>query len=138
MREILFSGKRTYNGKWVEGSLVIEGDNAYIIGKNETAHPALVLVNSCSVEVDPKTIGQYTGLTDENGAKIYEGDIVTVMCPNIPEDEYGIVKYNDNEAVFEIEFDGFTINFTDNVNSSDVEIIGNIHDNPELTGGKNQ
>ena len=71
MREILFRGKRADNGEWVEGTL-------YQIGKEQ--NPFIMLVNRCaeSHEVDPATVGQYTGLTDKNGTKIFEGDIVKI------------------------------------------------------------
>lgn len=121
MREILFRGKRIDNGKWVYGfytescavrmGTVIENDDD----------------DYC---VDPETVGQYTGLKDKNGKKIFEGDIVKY----IPDDEnevgvdYYYIEYKD--AQFRIGRDGIGQNYAD-----EWEVVGNIHDNPELLEG---
>lgn len=69
MREILFRGKRTDNGEWVQGYLCRYGwigkEKDYIIPDYASA--------LYTAEIDPKTIGQYTGVTDVNGNKIFEG-----------------------------------------------------------------
>ena len=135
MREILFRGKRTDNGKWVEGELLHDmQDRPYIYWKTPKELP---IVFSNHAIVRPETVGQYTGLTDKNGKKIFEGDII-----KIPDDydEYG---HNAGEiyAVY-FDFGGFRLKpkYTKArgywlEDDKTVEIIGNIHDNPELIGG---
>ncbi len=116
MREILFRGQ-TDKGEWVQGDLFQVFDDGFFI-HDRRCH---------SVKVIPETIGQYTGLTDKNGTKIFEGDIVDILTEN---EEIGVVAYNDGG--FLVEADSFCVTFQDNINGTDVEIIGNIHDNPEL------
>ena len=86
--------------------------------------------------VIPETVGQYTGLNDKNNVKIFDGDIVTVENPNISDDEYGIVKFDNDGAMFIVEFDTFTVDFGNNIDGNRCEIIGNIFDNSELLKGE--
>ena len=129
MREILFRGKSLETGEWVEGSLVHrtkfygDPDDRYFIIYNGEFHCDYYDV----VEVDPKTVGQYTGLCDRNGKKIFEGDVVKyeiiydVGCYPYSETKIGMVKYI--AGCFAPMYDSERSSF---------EVIGNIHDNPEL------
>lgn len=126
MREILFRGKRTDNGEWVQGYPCRYGwigkEKDYIIPDYASA--------LYTAEIDPETVGQYTGLTDVNGNKIFEGDIVW----NDYEEERGIVQWDNDMAKFIITFSTFTVDFG-SIYGDELEIIGNIHDNPELLKG---
>lgn len=108
MREILFRGKRLDNSEWIYGSL-IQHDISIICSADEQR------------EVDPATVGQYTGLTDENGKKIFEGDIL-----RWDEKAFGMPF---NEEV-KWDFDLFGLRKDDW--QEFCEVIGNIWDNPEL------
>ena len=84
--------------------------------------------------VDPSTVGQYVGLTDKNGKKIFEGDIVEGFDFCADDDGYGVVTWDDGGfLVFNGSLCG---SFVENYNGRDFEVIGNIHDNPELIGGE--
>lgn len=141
MREILFRGKREDNGKWVYGSLYVCGRKD---GKCEIAnYNRQINIERFAYEVIPETVGQYTGLTDKNGNKIFEGDIVRLKrFGNI---ECGKIVFNTNTAGFEfwreVTVGAYGEKATRKENlcaftASDVEIIGkirgNIQDNPEL------
>lgn len=124
MREILFRGKRIDNGEWVEGSLLAWPDGSTEICYDNPENDDEFLKSI----VYPETVGQYTGLTDTNGKKIFEGDIVDIIPEN---EEVGIIEWADDEAMFMLNSDGWCANF-DNYYSSDVEVIGTIHDNTEF------
>ena len=132
MRDILFRGKRTDNGNWVQGSVFIRINDVYII--------PLPIITSKS-KVDPTTVGQYTGLTDINGKKIFEGDIVESHFTRKPYQvcygEFSYTdEYGDNQEAYgwyNTEKDGYATAFANP--SGWATIIGNIHDNPELLGG---
>ena len=122
MREILFRGKDfsgVINHNWCFGCLdTSENDRAIIIYSDRFG-------NKCKVFVDPKTIGQYTGLTDKNGKKIFEGDIVIIKN----DDDYYTVEFD--ECCFQV-FSDSVCYVMDNFYERDIEIIGNKFDNPEL------
>lgn len=121
MREILFRGKTT-NGKWVEGYYV-QGVTRHCITLNLAAYPRF--------DVIPETVEQYTGLTDKNGKKIFEGDICQTKGFPLIDDKPFVVEWNDDECSFywrdAIGTDEFNIGVSQNTT-----IIGNIHDTPEL------
>lgn len=120
MRDIKFRGKRKDNGEWMYGWLA---DGNYICDWN--------LKEQKGYEVQWTTVGQYTGLCDAQGDKIYEGDVLKHMSSNF----YGVVKWHKNGY--------FYIKDTDSEDShrplgemlqiEDFVIIGNIHDNPQIT-----
>jgi hypothetical protein len=128
MREILFRGK-DIKGNWYEGLLAhnIAKDEWYISNKAGI---------STAYQVRPETIGQFTGLTDKNGTKIFEGDIVEYTT-KLSRNTEGIVnvyeiKYSKEQA----RFIAFLPNGVfDPVAMRYGKVIGNIYDNPELIGG---
>lgn len=126
MREILFRGKRTDNGEWVEGFPYITHDGERQI---RYYNPESNIEN-CSHTVIPDTFSRFTGLTDRNGVKIFEGDVIeyTDRCNNW----LGAVKYASDDAQFVVRFIGGDVESFDNLYSGDCEVIGNIYYNPEL------
>lgn len=137
MREVLFRGKRVDNGKWVEGYYCkcIEALGMKISKSaiQETDENGLYFR-----EIDPNTIGQFTGLCDKNGKKIFEGDIlsdgaVVEWIENLVWDSCGsrhsgfYCKKWTMDGGSELSWHlGFT---------NKIEVIGNIYDNPELLEG---
>ena len=124
IREVIFRGKRTDNGEWITDSetYIRDGDGIWLSDENLNI-----------VTVIPETVGQYTGLTDKNGVKIFEGDIVECWSEGVK--ARGTVQQR---------IDGLWIIYPawqkrimwglcpDNDGNTTVEVIGNIHDNPEL------
>lgn len=128
MREILFRGKRTDNGEWVEGyyykAKYCRTDDE-LCDYITVPHPKEYNEPSSHYIVNPKTVGQYTGLKDKNGKKIFEGDIVDILTEI---EEIGAITWADDEAMFIIDSDGWYANF-DNYYSTEFEVVGNIYDN---------
>lgn len=141
MREILFRGK-TYDGEWVEGSLHIEYGETSKDGKRKTDYRILGMRGECRYII-PETVGQYTGLTDKNDNKIFEGDVLAWNDNELDtngelfEDEISVVKFSEETLTFvksyEDPFDDVTL---DSCDKSYIKVIGNIHDNPELLKGR--
>lgn len=124
MREILFRGKRIDNGDWVYGCYVEMHDHE----GNVTHH-----ISPPWCKVAPKTVGQYTGLTDKNGKKIFEGDVL--LCEYPSSVWRGYVVWG--KGCFSVKIcSGKNCPALDIVlHYGSVEVISNIHDNPELIGG---
>ena len=124
MREIKFRGKSLKTGEWVYGNLIqmsSQGSQIYICSFNEGASSMSCkeLVAYLMVGVDPKTVGQYTGLKDRYGSEIYEGDILQLYKNRSLIEKFKVV-WNEN---------GYWDCCVWFKNS---EIIGNIFDNPEI------
>ena len=120
MREILFRGKRTDNGKWVEGSF-LDKNNIGIFYDDTNESNCTVHIFS----VISETIEQYTGLTDKNGNKVFEGDILKNDCGMTT----SVSFYRGRYYPF-IAFPKFRC-----WDEEECEVIGNIHDNPKLLKG---
>ena len=133
MREILFRGKRTDNGKWECGDLLSPNEfNAiphivYIDYLNEYGD-----IGEISTPVIPETVGQYTGLTDKNGRKIFEGDIVKwtdSLYKVVFERRFGTAYFGIKISDYETWY------FCNSCAANLMEIAGNVYDNPELLEG---
>ena len=131
MREILFRGKRTDNGEWIEG-FYYQRQNPLTINGLPIYH-GIADFAPFGAEVIPETVGQYTGLSDRNGIKIFEGDIVSferVNALGYITARIGEVKYYDKLPIFYIF--ATTGDAWDWCDCENIKVIGNIHDNPDL------
>ena len=124
MREIKFRGKRTDTGKWVYGYLLHDGDLFFIVESLKAFIETPF--NECLVNTD--TVGQHTGLKDNAGKEIYEGDIVRYNCS----DKVLIGKVAWCSFFFEVDVKNGAESYA---LTSFCRVIGNIHDNPELLEG---
>ena len=140
-REILFRGKTT-DGEWREGSLVIgelKGETVVQIRPFMNIH-VTYFYGTCGMEVFPETVGQFTGLTDRNGKKIFEGDIIKHHRHLWGEDvsDIGVVFWNAGTCQFRrtSSQNGETPQIWQS-SAEHYEVIGNVHDNPEWLERKN-
>lgn len=130
MREIIFRGKPIdplVNGGWLEGSLITDYEDDFFYIEGRYFSPAPVIAES---------IGQYTGLKDKKGRKIYEGDILLttkILNRNLKKGDISKVTWSNSECNYNmLTFDGgYMGNLTEN-KSSGIEIIGNVFESPEL------
>lgn len=129
MREILFRARQHYTKEWLYGAVVKDGDECLItVGEPDGLYKQKMTV------VEESTVGQFTGLTDKNGTKIFEGDIISTDLAR----DFLVVEFKGGAFVFNCN-DGED-DYYDHINASHEldneykygEIIGNIHDNPEL------
>lgn len=146
MREKLFRGKRTDNGEWICGDLLqdVESGICAIVSYVNLGGNIHDLSESCIFAVIPETVGQYTGLTDKNGVKIFEGDIVKGTAYSAT--RIGVIVWIDEISSFGVRhvnapnptaWENSSILRCVSLGKTDefaAEVIGNIYDNPELLG----
>lgn len=128
MREILFRGKKRDNGEWAYGDLcqVLPGCECkfnLIFSQDECATSSIVL---------PETVGQYIGLIDKNGKKIFEGDCFKTYCAGLPVYKHIVSYYPEHFAFMARCIEMNTVHYLSDYRTSAIEVIGNIYDNPEL------
>lgn len=152
MREILFRGKSIDNGKWIYGGYFHLHKTTYCYagcddGDNDIHRIVFERMTDWNVpnrhmmaDVDPETVGQYTGLTDKNGRKIFEGDICRFNRFNTV--YVGRIVFDINPASFVMWYHSIVGAYGETATHKmliyecvEIEVIGNIHDNPELLEG---
>lgn len=124
-REILFRGKNKETGKWKYGSLLVSKEGQCFI---------LMPDSGCSSEVSPETVGEFTGLVDKNGTKIFEGDICSTDLGrpyNVVKFSHGCFVFSCNDGRGEYEDTMIPLHGEDGVVPW-TEVVGNIYDNPEF------
>ena len=129
VRVIEFRWKDIDTGKWIYGRLladdvIVPSGQEFGVCSNRIEDDLMAYI------VDPETVGQYTGLKDKNNVKIFEGDIVRI----IEEDENTVVKWDERGAAFKTVWSRVSAgaSFYENLWYDDIEVIGNIYDNPEI------
>ena len=153
MREIIFRGKDPETGRWYEGQYIHLHKTTYCFDTDYAMNPdndihQIVFERMTDwglpndhlrADVTPDSVGQYTGLRDKNGKRIFEGDIVEGHCHSAWSHRlqrcviaYGRDGFEARNHIDGIDSDYYTYRV---LFSKDVAVIGNIHDNPELLGG---
>lgn len=137
-REILFRGKSLDTGEWVEGYLVKKIDpiyndieTYYILNQKRDKFGVLEPLVTWT-KVNAETIGQFTGLTDMNGVKIFEGDILKGQLDGEYPEDLTIVKVLWRHTGWSIKQEGFDCEPLEKSDGYLFEVVGNIHDNPEM------
>ena len=118
----IFRGKRKDNGKWAEGY--------YLCLHQDTDTDLHIIVDEHGEynPVDPETVGEFTGLTDKNGKRIFEGDIVE---NGYTKEKFAVI-YDKLYAAFAIRTANYVRYGLSKLNGTQSKVVGNIHDNPEL------
>ena len=137
MREILFKAKRADNGEWIVGSLIqapyLGSMRSWISSEQEDKARLREISSNQALwrafEVRTDTICQYTGLKDKNGKLIWENDIARYSDCTV---ENYVIAWEQDKACFEYQQYGCSIMNFDELSGMEVDVIGNIFDNPEL------
>lgn len=128
MRDVIFRAKRTDNGEWVDGSLIDSGNHEQVMiyphYDGASTMGVRQLVYYSSVPVDHDTVCAWTGLTDKNGKRIFDGDIVA--NPNYPDEQCPVI-YKPGYFAIRGLWDAALCD-----HNKQVEVVGNIYDNPDL------
>lgn len=134
MREILFRGKDVISGEWVYGDLAQEKHT-------DNSIKCAIVQTLSTYEVTPSTVGQYTGLVDKNGKRIFEGDILKVYYYGKSK-IFGVVKFDESRFFIDDDFMRDDIKakapMTEMFSRYEFEVVGNIYDNPDLLKGENK
>lgn len=144
MRDYLFRGKRSYEhwrneDPWVYGSLIQAKDYCCILNpddENDMDYPYLDgdlgTIDGSAIPVIPETVGQFTGIIDKNGTRIFEGDIIKTI-----EGAFPVVCRSGAVWLYdELLLSNDHLDFLGSYIPNAIEVIGNIHDNPELLRGE--
>ena len=142
MREILFRGKRCDNSEWVQG-YYIRADHHW---HNHGIHKDWITLGASAnggwfalhnkYAVKAETIGQFTGLTDKNGKKIFEGDIIEWFAQGESErPDFGYIEYDEQSFAWRVCWQKYDPDFMEGMQQEYISVIGNIHDNPDLLNG---
>lgn len=129
-REILFKAKRIDNGEWVEGMPLFYQDGSMTIYSQKQAQTVGFHIQN-NGHCDRNTLCQCTGLNDKNGKLIWENDIVTVPG----DEEPCLIGWDEDCARWSITQYGSHMYDFDNFDGVELEVLGNIFDNPELLEG---
>lgn len=133
MRDILFRGKRIDNSVWIEGDLRHWRSGKIGIHDDATKNTR---------EVDPETVGQYTGKRDSKNDRIFEGDILHIKWRTLDLAENAVVRYDDRSCAYILQMRGAAWSYMSHLDAAymqieSFEVIGNMWDDPELMEGIN-
>ena len=147
-RQVEFRGKLSHSGEWVLGSLLKIDSKYHIVTESDMYEDGHHICQESDTPtwVDSDTVGEFTGMRDRHGKKVFEGDVVRRRDSAFGYVDTGVVKYDCHLGAFVLEYESygrtyqgtFKKGFSDNDGKCTIEgtysyeVIGNIHDNPEL------